>query len=107
MERTKEITNSECHVVHLWLEPWGDLIDMHPGVTFRIVVEGPREDDIELEQRDDGLTFWAPFESMLRVYEGDTLRRACLTRFPGPANSMTTRELLGLLFGKDLLRPDD
>ena len=39
-------TNTLAVSQHLWMEPWGDYIEMKPGSTYQVTIQGPAPDQM-------------------------------------------------------------
>lgn len=79
------LVNSRSTSVDVYIEPWGDVHTMPPGATFSIVVRGPADDCLEVEDGDDRITLWGWSGSVVQVFhDGTELGSGLWPRPPAP-----------------------
>lgn len=53
----------------LWLEPWGDCIELPKGRTIRVNARGNRDGCLEVVHGPDSITIWAWNQAVLQVVD--------------------------------------
>jgi hypothetical protein len=62
-----EYRGPEDRQVDLWIEPWGDRLEVAPGSQLRLTFEGEIVESLVLEWTESGLWAGLPRHSVLRV----------------------------------------
>jgi hypothetical protein len=85
------------------MEPWGDYIEMKPGSTYEVTIQGPAPDQMEVVKKEGGFLIWAWVDTISEVREdGAVIRPFTNNRVPGLPPGMTMQGFIGTMFGKDV-----
>ena len=71
MELRLAVHNRHEKKVDLWIEPWGDILTLHPGATLFVVGIGPAGQGFEVEFRDDGYAIFGWSGSVISIFDTD------------------------------------
>jgi hypothetical protein len=77
------IHNSQKGELVLWLEPWGDRLEISAGGNCEILAEGPRGDHLEVDIGMDSVRIYGWSGSILSVYQEG--RRIWASTVPAPS----------------------
>ena len=79
------LTNSKEKDLLLCLEPWGDQYVMPPGASFRVLIRGPRDGDLEVDYAENQITIYGWSGSVISVlHNGAELGAGLWKRQPAP-----------------------
>jgi hypothetical protein len=81
------VRNPRTQNIVLCVEPWGDELTLAPGVSYRILVTGPSNNNLQLEFPEHGVAIYAWNDSILTVFDGDSIVREYPIRVPPLPNS--------------------
>jgi hypothetical protein len=98
------ISNRSGEDTRLWVEPWGDEVELPAGSTLRVVAESVRTGEFEVEYGGlAGITLWAWSGSTLRCYiSGEEMKPGAFSApFPEAPPGMTAASFLRKVLGRD------
>src|SRR5947209_18466592 len=94
------ISNRSGADAQLWIEPWGDGVEVPAGGAIRVVAESAHPGEFEVEYGGPaGITLWAWSGTSLRCYLlGEEVKVGAFSApFPEPPPGMTTSGFLRLV----------
>jgi hypothetical protein len=72
--REWEYTNEGAATIDFVIEPEGDIVKMPPGVTYRVVAEGPATGDLQTKVKSDHVTVYGwPGSSLTVTCDGEEI----------------------------------
>lgn len=67
------VRNNSQHPIKIYVEPWGDVLQMPSSTLYQIAAEGPAGDCMEVQFNRDGLTIYGWAGAVLSIYENGIL----------------------------------
>ena len=69
VERTITIENSGASAIRVWVEPWGDFVDLAPTESIRLSSRSTSAGEFHLEHAPQEVKVWAWSGSSVRVVD--------------------------------------
>ncbi len=93
--------NSKAESVTLFIEPWGDQIEMAPEAIFEIVASGPVGGKVELEICNEGFVIYGWSGSTIAITQDGRILRNAGPPAPEPPGGSTVKEFVDRMFKKE------
>lgn len=100
-EDRRTITNSAKESLTVWIEPWGQDLQVPPGQNLEVVAQSLSEGRLEIADVDEGIAVYAwPGATIQAFCQGERIYDANTT-FPAEAlpAGMSTRGFIEFMFG--------
>lgn len=92
--------NDQRSVLHVWLEPWADEVEVAPGATVEIYLRNAPGESLEIDEALERVTVWAPSGAMVDVIvDGQAVELACSLVAVPKMGKLSTRGFIGMAFG--------
>ena len=100
-EDRRTITNSSEKPLTVWLEPWGQDLQVAPGQSLDIVARSPSEGRLEVVNADDAVAVYAWPEATIQTFSQGELIYDMNIAFPVSAlpPGVSARSFVEFMFG--------